>query len=147
MIEPGKNLLKVGVEAQDRLVVDKGSDGGGGIRSDSRKFHEFFRIVREYSPVLFGDNLSSFEHISGTGIVPESLIVRKEFLIGCQAQGFDRGEILQDIVIVADNPIHLRLLEKYLREPDVVAEIFDREMKISSPREMVPTVYFGPVQE
>lgn len=93
------------------------------------------------------DYLCGPEHIAGAGIVPESSVIREELLIRCGGERFHRRETSEDFIVIAYNPFRLRLLEEYLRKPNMVAEVFSGEMEIRSPREGMPAVCFRPVEE
>lgn len=86
MIVPREYLVEIRIERENALVVDKSLDGCGRIRSDSWQFHEMISIVREYPVIFIHNHLCGFEHIAGTGIVSESLIVREECLIGSSSE-------------------------------------------------------------
>ncbi len=145
MIISGKYLIKIRVETKNRFIVDEGSDSSNSIGSDSGEFYKFFGIIWEYSTVFLGYHSCSFEHISSSGIVPESLIVRKEFFIRGSGKRFYGREYFQDIFIISNHSIDLGLLEEYLREPNMIAKIFFSESKILPPGKTMATVFFGPV--
>jgi len=111
MIESRKYFLEIRIETENFFIIHKSPNGSCSIRSNSRKFFKFIGIIRKYSLVFLGDYFRGFEHIAGSRIVSESLIVWKEFLIRSICERFDCRKNLQNIVIISDNSFHLCLLE------------------------------------
>ncbi len=116
----GEYRLEIGIPCQYWFRIPKCENCSRCIFSDSWEFFEKGFISWEYSTIFFCHYFCCLEKIASPRIVSESLIIRKEFIIGCSSEILDGGVFEQYFCIESNNSICLGLLEEDLSEPNSI---------------------------
>ena len=124
MIVSSEYFLEIGIPGEYALSESKGEDCRTRISSYPWEFHEKWFILREYSSIFSRYDVCCLEKISCSRVVSHALIIREEFFITCSCEIMDARILLEDFWEITSYSLDLCLLEKYLREPDVVRKRF-----------------------
>lgn len=116
----GKYLFQVRIERKGGDIVCESPNRLRGIGADARERPEFRTFSRKYPPVIRGYDFRAGEQIAGSGIVPESLVIRKKGLIIGERERLDGRKSFQNPFVESDYPVRLGLLEKYFGQPDAI---------------------------
>lgn len=108
----GEDFFCIGVEGNYWGVISECSDGGCGIFSNSGEREELLMIIGEYVLVLCVYDVGTFENISGSGVVSESLIKWEELFVCALGEVLYRGVLMEDVREIFDDSGDLGLLEE-----------------------------------
>ena len=121
--DPGDDPFHIGVHAGHGLLEGDAGDGGRGVRPHAGQGGDILPLPGEAPAVHVADAAGRRQQVAGPGIVAQPLPGMEDLLLRGGRQGFRRGEALHPALEIADAPIHLRLLEHDLRDPDLVGRV------------------------
>jgi hypothetical protein len=109
-----KYFFEIGIPCEKYFTISKSKDSRGCISSYSREFLEERFFSREFSIIVFRDDIGCLEEVSRTRIVAHTLIIREKLIIGCPSEMMDGRIGIENPRKISSYPLDLGLLEKYL---------------------------------